>query len=495
MDYATTFCDYSETEPCRLPAAVRPASAFPPAVSARMLLLGSAALQILMLWSVFLVSLDTIDNFRDPSFCIFDATVLTAAFALYWFSSGMFTPAHVTSSVPRQMPFTVLLNSFACTGLAMVLFCLWQHPASKDAVTSAVISCIAIMLLAAGGVPFTRQLMQLAIRHQRLACDIVLAGDPTLMRDFIRHMRENHAGVRICAAFNLSNNPKGSDIEDVPLRHGIAELLSFHAHYPKPRVILLPNFRGQGADIHLALLRLQPLHVFSLHKDFSYADADHTICVAGVPGVKLQLLQTPPLSSFTFLFKDIFDRAAGLAALILLAPIMLACAIIIKLTSPGPVLYRQKRIGFRNKLFNVYKFRSMHVDDCDKLTLTKRGDNRVFAAGRVMRRLSLDELPQLFNVIRGEMSLVGPRPHMREARAGNRLYYEVVVDYGSRHCVKPGITGWAQINGWRGPTDTEDSIRSRVEHDLYYIENWSFWLDLKILFRTVAGGFSGSNAV
>jgi lipopolysaccharide/colanic/teichoic acid biosynthesis glycosyltransferase len=151
------------------------------------------------------------------------------------------------------------------------------------------------------------------------------------------------------------------------------------------------------------------------------------------------------------------------------------------------VLFRQQRYGFNHQLIGMYKFRTMYVDrtDADAERLVERGDPRVTRVGAVLRRFSIDELPQLFNVLRGEMSVVGPRPHALQAKAAGRLYADVVDEYAVRHKVKPGITGWAQVNGWRGNTETEDDIIGRVEHDLYYIENWSLLFDFSIILRTI----------
>jgi lipopolysaccharide/colanic/teichoic acid biosynthesis glycosyltransferase len=162
---------------------------------------------------------------------------------------------------------------------------------------------------------------------------------------------------------------------------------------------------------------------------------------------------------------------------------MALTALAIKLDSKGPVFFRQKRFGFNNDMVEVYKFRSLRTDmsDADAATLVTREDPRVTRVGRFIRRTSIDELPQLINVLRGELSLVGPRPHAVMAKAADRLYTDVVDGYFARHKVKPGITGWAQVNGWRGETDTQEKIQRRVEHDLYYIENWSILFDLYIL--------------
>jgi Undecaprenyl-phosphate glucose phosphotransferase len=194
-----------------------------------------------------------------------------------------------------------------------------------------------------------------------------------------------------------------------------------------------------------------------------------------------------PITDWDVVVKWLFDRIVGTIALIAASPIMLLAALAIKLDSRGPVFFKQKRYGFNNELIEVYKFRSMHVDRCDATAarLVSKGDPRVTRVGAFIRKASIDELPQLINVaFIGNLSLVGPRPHALHAKAADRLYDEAVDGYFARHRVKPGITGWAQINGWRGETDTEEKIQRRVEHDLYYIENWSVLLDLYILAKT-----------
>jgi Undecaprenyl-phosphate glucose phosphotransferase len=194
-----------------------------------------------------------------------------------------------------------------------------------------------------------------------------------------------------------------------------------------------------------------------------------------------------PIADWDRVAKACFDRVVGGILLVLFAPLMLAVALAIKLDSPGPALFRQKRYGFNNELIEVFKFRSMytHMTDQNAAKLTTRDDPRVTRVGRFIRKTSLDELPQLINVaIKGNLSLVGPRPHALQAKAADRLYEQVVDGYFARHRVKPGITGWAQVSGWRGETDTSEKLQHRVEHDLYYIENWSVIFDLYILALT-----------
>jgi Undecaprenyl-phosphate glucose phosphotransferase len=194
-----------------------------------------------------------------------------------------------------------------------------------------------------------------------------------------------------------------------------------------------------------------------------------------------------PIADWDVVMKSLFDKVVGSLALLAALPVMAIVALAIKLDSRGPILFRQKRYGFNNELIEVYKFRSMYHDQADATAakLVTKGDARVTRVGRFIRKTSLDELPQFLNVVfKGNLSLVGPRPHAVHAKAVDRLYDEAVDGYFARHRVKPGITGWAQINGWRGETDSQEKIQARVEHDLYYIENWSVLFDLYILAMT-----------
>lgn len=194
-----------------------------------------------------------------------------------------------------------------------------------------------------------------------------------------------------------------------------------------------------------------------------------------------------PLAGWGAIGKRVFDLIFASVMLIVGAPLFLLIALLIKLESRGPVLFRQKRYGFNNEVIEVFKFRSMRqeLSDPEAVRLTEKNDPRVTRLGRFMRRTSIDELPQILNVFRGEMSIVGPRPHALRTTAGGRLCEEVVDRYSRRHKVKPGITGWAQVNGFRGTMQDEEHLRKRLEHDLYYINNWSLWFDLKIIAMTL----------
>lgn len=215
--------------------------------------------------------------------------------------------------------------------------------------------------------------------------------------------------------------------------------------------------------------------------------------VTVVAGLPMLDIASSPMTGFNLVLKWVEDKVGALVILLLIAPVLLGVAVAVKATSPGPVIFRQKRHGWNGETIEVFKFRSMYVHDDGhgQVTQARKGDARITPVGRFLRASSLDELPQFFNVLQGNMSIVGPRPH---ALAHNVQYREQIPRYMLRHKVKPGITGWAQVNGFRGETDTLQKMEARVQADLFYIENWSIWLDLKIIVMTVFKGFAHENA-
>jgi Undecaprenyl-phosphate glucose phosphotransferase len=209
------------------------------------------------------------------------------------------------------------------------------------------------------------------------------------------------------------------------------------------------------------------------------------------PMTSLQLTRRP-LTRMEIARKGAFDLVVAALALIALTPLLVAVAVLISLDSPGPIFFVQRRYGFNQQPFRIIKFRTMRtLDDGPVVAQATRDDPRLTRVGRILRRWNIDEIPQLFNVLTGDMSLVGPRPH---ALSHDREYEQRISLYARRHNVKPGITGWAQIHGYRGEIDTDDKMRKRVEHDLFYIDNWSLWLDLMIMFRTVFSAAGYRNA-
>ncbi len=302
--------------------------------------------------------------------------------------------------------------------------------------------------------------------------------------------------VRICGVFD----DRGSDriaggIRGYPMLGNIDELVAFCRSTPVDLLIVSLPLTAETRLLQiLKKLWVLPLDIrLAAHANKLRFRPRAYSFVGAVPLIDLF---DKPLADWDSLVKAAFDKTIAILALILLSPVMALVALAIKADSRGPVLFRQKRFGFNNELIDVYKFRSMYTDmtDTNAARLVTKDDPRVTRVGRFIRKSSLDELPQLFNVLRGTLSLVGPRPHALQAKAADQLYHEVVDGYFARHKVKPGITGWAQINGWRGETDTSEKIQKRVDCDLYYIENWSLILDVYILARTPFALLKSENA-
>lgn len=306
---------------------------------------------------------------------------------------------------------------------------------------------------------------------------------------------KRHQGVEIVRIFDDRRTRVPREVAGVPVGGGIDELAAAAQDCGIDRVIItLPITAGRRIR-HLAkTLYPLPLEidvgVDAIRGDISFRRG------SWVAGSLLLELYDRPLADWRQVLKACEDKLLALIIMIAILPWLALIAVAIKFDSRGPVLFRQKRYGFTGKIFEVFKFRTMYADKADPLgeQLTLRNDPRITRVGRLLRRTSLDELPQIFNVLRGEMSLVGPRPHPLSAKAANVRYHEAIDHYALRHRVKPGMTGWAQVNGWRGETETLVQLQKRVEHDLFYIEHWSLWLDLQILARTVGCFFPTKNA-
>jgi len=234
-----------------------------------------------------------------------------------------------------------------------------------------------------------------------------------------------------------------------------------------------------------------PVHVYLGSDLIGYHfPRHHRQLLEGVPVLEIA---SAPLSGWSGFVKLIEDKVLASILLVLFAPLLLLIGLAIKLDSRGPVLFRQARYGFNNEVIVVYKFRTMYHDRPPEegVPQARRNDPRVTRVGRLLRRTSLDELPQLLNVIEGDMSMIGPRPHAVEH---NEQYAALIGGYYGRHKVKPGITGWAQVNGLRGETQSLEKMAARVEYDVHYIENWSIWFDIKIMMMTALLGWVHKNA-
>jgi Undecaprenyl-phosphate glucose phosphotransferase len=330
----------------------------------------------------------------------------------------------------------------------------------------------------------------------RLCRTIAVVGAGPIGQRLLRHFNSRpHPGLKIVGVYDDRLERLPSRCMGQPIVGNLDRLLEdARARHIDMVVVALPL----AADWRLARvmekLRLLPIDILLCPDHAGFRLKPYG--VSELDGMAMLNIADRPLRDWRLVGKEIEDRVLASLILLLIAPLMALIALAIKLDSPGPVFFRQRRYGFNNQLIEVFKFRTMHhhASDPNAAQLTRRNDPRVTRIGAFLRRTSLDELPQFFNVLRGEMSVVGPRPHALAAKAGGLLYQDAVSDYAARHRVKPGITGWAQVNGWRGETEVVEQIERRVEHDLYYIDHWSLLFDLKIIVLTVFGGFTGRYA-
>jgi Undecaprenyl-phosphate glucose phosphotransferase len=342
-----------------------------------------------------------------------------------------------------------------------------------------------------------RHLVLAWTRDGRLERRAVIVGGGSLAEDLIRRLEAQPGNdIRICGIFDDRDDDRSPPmVEGYPKLGTITELVEFGRITRLDMLIVtLPLTAMARVRELLKKLWVLPVDIrLSAHADRLRFRPRNYSYEGSLPFLDVV---DKPLADWDAVAKRAFDLLLGSMALIALSPVMLATAIAVKLDSRGPVFFRQKRFGFNNQVISIWKFRSMYVDDCDyeaKHVVT-RGDPRVTRVGRFIRKASIDELPQLFNVLAGELSLVGPRPHALNAQTEDRMWDVVIEGYFARHKVKPGVTGWAQINGWRGEIDTPEKIRKRIEHDIYYIENWSVAFDLWILLLTPLRLFDTRNA-
>lgn len=329
--------------------------------------------------------------------------------------------------------------------------------------------------------------LRVLMRIGHLEHRIVLVGGGANLGPMIKEIdKERGKGRRLCGFFDERNDPRSPSVVEGYHKMGDVDDLVEFARLAKidTVVVAIPNASQKRIRELLARLFVLPVDIRVLEgaevPEYSRKRRSK------IGPYRLIEIYKRPFDGARAVQKRVFDVIFATIALILLSPLMLVVAVLIRLGSPGPVLFRQRRHGFNNKPIQVLKFRSMYSDQCDPTAVkaVRRDDPRVTKIGRFIRRASIDELPQFFNVLRGELSLVGPRPHAMAARTGDIIYDQVTEAYSARHKVKPGVTGWAQINGWRGEMNSSEKIRARVEHDLYYIENWSLWLDFKIMVMT-----------
>jgi Undecaprenyl-phosphate glucose phosphotransferase len=420
------------------------------------------------------------------------STALVTVAVLHVF--GLYKPQALTSPL-RHLPHLVVGWTIALGLLVMAVFFMKVGPEFSRV-------WLALWFGIGAGCLVTNRLVlalvtRRLIKQGRLTRRAVIFGGSEAAEQLIARLEADaESDIRICGVFDERGEERsGSLISGYPNLGRLQQLVDFGR---KTRVDLVIVSMPLAAEDRINAV-LRQLAVLPVDIRLAAMTSQLRFCrraysyIGSTPMIDLA---DKPLDDWGTVAKWTFDKVIGAVALVLLAPVLAAVALAVKLDSRGPVLFRQKRYGFNNELIEVFKFRSMFVEatDADASKLVTRGDARVTRVGRFIRKTSLDELPQLFNVMNGTLSLVGPRPHAVQAKAADRLYDEVVENYFARHKVKPGITGWAQINGWRGETDTAEKIEKRVEFDLYYINNWSVFLDLYILLKTPLSLITAKNA-
>jgi undecaprenyl-phosphate glucose phosphotransferase len=320
---------------------------------------------------------------------------------------------------------------------------------------------------------------------------IIGAGD--LGTKVLRNIENNKwTGIEIRGIFDDDKSLVGKKIDKIQVLGGAAESIEYIKDEKIDIVfIALPLRSEERIKTIITALNDTAITCYLVPDVFNLQLFSMSIFeIAGIPFFDMNSTKLSDPSAQ--ILKYIEDKIFSLIILTLITPIMLIIAISIKFSSEGPILFRQRRYGINGEEIVVYKFRTMKVcEDGGCIIQAQKDDPRITAIGSFLRTYSLDELPQFINVLQGRMSIVGPRPH---AVAHNEIYRKLISGYMLRHKVKPGITGWAQANGWRGETDTIEKMQHRVEHDLYYLRNWSIWIDIKIIFKTAIIGFSGKNA-
>jgi Undecaprenyl-phosphate glucose phosphotransferase len=323
---------------------------------------------------------------------------------------------------------------------------------------------------------------------------VVVGADETLNR-VVARLQAFPDEINICGVFSDKPYQARSVECDYTITGDIDDLIQSAPKMAVDHIILAVPLHADGRIKMLASLLKQLSSEVLITVD-QIGEIAPILGLRHIGGLPLLEIVDRPIKHWGAVAKWIEDKILGSLILIVTGPLLLLVALLIKWDSQGPVFFIQERHGFNNRIIRVIKFRTMHVhvEDRSGEQRTTRHDPRVTRVGRILRRLSLDELPQLINVLRGEMSLVGPRPHAVAMKVGGHRYCDAVAEYAQRHRVKPGLTGWAQINGLRGEVNSLEKGHVRIQYDLYYIERWSIWFDLKILALTVPAVLSTRDA-
>lgn len=437
-------------------------------------------------WYVMMCSVDERQvGILPPQIYIMALVFLVPFFLLLYYAFNLYTPKRVQG---RRLEGSSIIKANVIGGLVFMAFLFWIKQADVSRLLLVVFLGLNVILtfLERNAVRFVLANARRIGLNQK---HIILVGYSRAAEEYIDRIVQNPQwGYHVMGILD-DRAPRGTTYQNVEVL-GMTEMLSsiLAEHNPDEIAITLGLGEYYKLERIVAMCEKSGVHTkFIPDYNKIIPTKPYTEDILGLPVINIR--HVPLSNTFHMMVKRCMDIVGSLVCILLFSPIMLLTALLIHLTSPGPLIFTQERVGLHNKPFRMYKFRSMEVQSKqeEKKGWTTRNDPRVTRIGKIIRRTSIDELPQLFNVLKGDMSLVGPRP---ERPQFVEKFREEIPRYMVKHQVRPGMTGWAQVNGYRGNT----SIKKRIEYDLYYIENWTVGLDIKILIQTAFKGFINKNA-
>lgn len=431
-------------------------------------------------------SIDTPDvGVLPPEFYMMVLLVVVPFLLLLYYACNLYTPKRVQG---RRLEGSNILKANLICGLTLMAALFWFKQGDVSRIVLGVFMALNVTLTV-----IERNIVRMVLMNaRRIGLNqkyVLLVGYSRAAEEYIDRIVQNPQwGYKILGILD-DNVAPGTLYKNVEVL-GFTESLSYilEGNHPDEIAITLGLNEYDKLEHIVAMCEKSGVHTKFI-PDYSkiIPTRPYTEDLLGLPVVNIR--HVPLTNTFNMMIKRVFDLVGASVCIVLFSPVMLITAILIKLTSKGPLIFTQERVGLHNRPFKMYKFRSMEVQSKqeEKAGWTTKNDPRVTGIGKFIRRTSIDELPQLFNVLKGEMSLIGPRP---ERPQFVEKFREEIPRYMVKHQVRPGMTGWAQVNGYRGNT----SIKKRIDYDLYYIENWTMGLDIKILFLTVFKGFINKNA-
>ncbi len=440
----------------------------------------------LIAWYIMVRSVDTSEvGVLPPEFYMAVLLVVVPFLLLLYYACNLYTPKRVQG---RRLEGGNILKANMICGLTLMAALFWFKQGDVSRIVLGVFMALNVTLTV-----IERNVVRMVLMNaRRIGLNqkyVLLVGYSRAAEEYIDRIVQNPQwGYKILGILD-DNVASGTLYKNVEVL-GLTESLSYilEGNHPDEIAITLGLNEYDKLEHIVAMCEKSGVHTKFI-PDYSkiIPTKPYTEDLLGLPVVNIR--HVPLTNTFNMMIKRVFDLVGASVCIVLFSPVMLITAILIKLTSKGPLIFTQERVGLHNRPFKMYKFRSMEVQSKqeEKAGWTTKNDPRVTGIGKFIRRTSIDELPQLFNVLKGEMSLIGPRP---ERPQFVEKFREEIPRYMVKHQVRPGMTGWAQVNGYRGNT----SIKKRIDYDLYYIENWTMGLDIKILFLTVFKGFINKNA-